>query len=362
MFLRPSLSKDLPYSRTFLSFPVKDYYDLVDPIVMERAKHLGLCLFYILRSIVYAFIPNSFFEKEVDKEIILITGGGFGLGRLLALRFARLGANIVIWDLNQENMEETANLIRIAGGTCHYYQCDVSIPEKVYAMADVVRSEVGDPTMVIMNAGIVNGSKLLETPDDRIKACFAVNTLSHFWLIKAFLPNMMSLNSGHLVSIDSVSAHFGTYNLVDYTASKSASHRLQDSINAELKYSGFDGIRVTSVMPYFINTGMFAGATSSMIPILDPEYVADKVVTGIRCNRTIVFIPGYFSILYTLTVAIPYKAYFCFHQAVFGGEMMSNFTGRKKPVPQTTALPMTEDTKSENGNYLIVGHDDVKVE
>lgn len=336
---------------------VKEFYHYVsiDPLILERAKFLALCVLYILRGIVYAFIPASYFMKDVENEIIVITGGGYGLGRLLAIRFARLGAKIVIWDLNVENMECTSDMIRKEGGTCHYYQCDVSDPGTVYCTAEKVRQEIGDPTIVIMNAGIVNGTKLLNTPDERIKACFAVNTLSHFWLIKAFMPNMMKKNSGHLVSIDSVSAHFGTYNLVDYTASKSASHRLQDSIAAELKYSGYTGIRVTSVMPYFINTGMFAGATSSMIPILDPDYVADRIVIGIRCNRSNVFVPGYFSILYTLTVAIPYKAYFCFHQAVFGGDMMSKFTGRtiSFDLPPTTSCPngntITDET---NANYL----------
>lgn len=266
--------------------------------------------------------------KDVSNDTVLITGGGFGLGRLLAERFAKLGSTVVIFDVNEDNMAVTKKHIERAGGTCYSYFCDVSVPQNVYRTAEKVRLQVGDVTMLILNAGIVNGKKLLDLSDDQIKKCFDVNALSHFWCIRAFLEPMMKINSGHIISIDSVSAFYGTYCLTDYCASKAASHRLQDALSSELKYSGYDKVKFTTISPYFMNTGMFAGSHSKVIKILDPEFVANETTDAILLNKSIVFLPKIFGLFITVTSMIPYKAYFSFHEAIFGGDMMSNFTGR----------------------------------
>lgn len=291
-------------------------------------QNLFMFVFYILRSFVYPLIPRRFLIKDVSKDVVLITGGGFGLGRLLAERFAKLGSKVIIWDVNEENMKVTKKMIEISGGECHTYFCDVANAAAVYKTADKVRAEIGHVTMLILNAGIVNGKKLLDLSDDQIKNCFNVNTLSHFWCIKAFLEPMLKINSGHIISIDSVSAFYGTYCLTDYCASKSASHRLQDALSSELKYSGYDNIRFTSILPYFMNTGMFSGSNSKVIKILDPVYVADESLDAILRNKNVIFLPKIFHFLRTVTMMIPYKSYFAFHQAIFGGDMMDNFVGR----------------------------------
>lgn len=164
--------------------------------------NLLLCVYYVIRSFVYPLIPRRFLVKDVSGEVVLITGGGFGLGRLLAQRFAKLGSKVVIWDVNQDNMDKTKLLVEEADGECHAYYCDVSDPQCVYKTADRVRRDVGHVTLLVMNAGIVNGSKLLDLTDDQIRKCFEVNALSHFWLTKAFLPFMMKINNGHVISID----------------------------------------------------------------------------------------------------------------------------------------------------------------
>lgn len=251
-----------------------------------------------------------------------------GLGRILGQKFSRLGCKIVIWDINRTLMEETTNMIRKEGGQCYHYYVDVSDVDQVNATAIKVTQEVGDPNIVIMNAGIVSGKKILHLTPAEIDRCFRVNTLSHFWITRAFLPQMMKTNSGHLVSIDSVTSYFGTSSLTDYSSSKAASHRLQESLTFELKYDGYDGIRVTSVMPYFIKTGMFDGSSSMFLDMLEPEYVAQKTLEGILTNRSTIFIPGVFYVLRSCALSVPFKSYFAFHEFFFGGDMMSGFHGR----------------------------------
>jgi all-trans-retinol dehydrogenase (NAD+) len=283
--------------------------------------------------------------KDISNETVLITGGGYGLGRLLAERFAKLGAKVIIWDINEENMKTTCSIVRRAGGLCHYFNCDVSDAKTVYATANKVRKDIGHVSMIVMNAGIVNGKKLLDTSDDQIRKCFDVNVLSHFWIVKAFLPFMMKFKRGHIISIDSVTAYYGTNRLVDYSASKAASHKLQDALYNELKYSGYDGIHITSILPYFISTGMFSGCCSKMISIMEPDYVADECIDAILLNKSVVLLPRIFHFLRWGTMMIPYKAYFAFHETFFGGDMMTKYKGR----PNTG----TELERNRPNNNLI---------
>lgn len=109
---------------------------------MDSAKKflifLGKSLFTLLETLIFTLIPKP--RKNVAGEIVLITGAGSGLGRLLALKFARLGAVLVLWDVNEEGNEETCRMARDEGATRTYaYTCDCSRKEEVYRVADQVK-------------------------------------------------------------------------------------------------------------------------------------------------------------------------------------------------------------------------------
>eukprot|EP00061_Rhincodon_typus_P017266 g45882.t1 len=120
-------------------------------------------------------------EKSVCDQVCLITGAGSGLGRLFALEFAKRNANLVLWDINQESNEETAEKVRQLGARVHTYTCDVSKRGSVYRTADLVRREIGDVTVLVNNAGVVSGHHLLECPDELIERTMMVNCHAHFW-------------------------------------------------------------------------------------------------------------------------------------------------------------------------------------
>ena len=122
-----------------------------------------------------------------------MTGGANGLGRLLAIDFAKLNAKIVVWDLDRSGLEATCNMVNQVGRhLAHSYVCDVSDHKQVYDLAERVKQEVGQVNILINNAGTVSGHRLLETTDDKIIESFKVNAMSHFWTIKAFLPDMLT--------------------------------------------------------------------------------------------------------------------------------------------------------------------------
>lgn len=144
--------------------------------------------YYIIKAILLFFVPKCLRFKDVSNDTVLITGGASGLGRLMAKRFAKLGATVVIWDLNINGLEETTKMIeelrskKDKVGKCHHYQVDISDRHKVYAAAERVKREVGDVSILINNAGIVTGKRFLECTDEQILKTFDVNALAHFWV------------------------------------------------------------------------------------------------------------------------------------------------------------------------------------
>lgn len=106
-------------------------------VILDTSIFLGKFLYYFLESLVYKIIPKR--KKDVAGEIVLITGAGSGLGRLMAIKFARLGAVLVLWDINEESNMETCRLAKEKGGVKVFaYKCDCSNRQEVYRVADQV--------------------------------------------------------------------------------------------------------------------------------------------------------------------------------------------------------------------------------
>jgi all-trans-retinol dehydrogenase (NAD+) len=145
----------------------------------------------------------------------------------------------------------------------------------------------------VNNAGVVSGTWLTEVNPKSIQRTFGVNVFGIFWALKAFLPQMLDDNAGHVVTISSASAHNGVPKLVDYSSSKSAAFGAMDALRLELARLGKKGVKTTVVCPFYINTGMFDGAKSKspLLPILEPEYVADQVIDAVLTERVEVSIP-----------------------------------------------------------------------
>jgi len=293
-------------------------------------------LWGIVLSIIYGFeaiarwVYPAGFTKSVEGEIVLITGGGSGIGRLMALKLAKLGAVIVTWDVNTKGNEETVSMIQKIGGTAFAYTVDITNRQKIYAAAEEVKQDVGTVSILINNAGIVSGSALLNTPDEKIIRTFDVNVLAHFWTIKSFMPDMILNKKGHIVNVASLAGHSGMSKLVDYCSSKFAAVGIDDALKVELKVQGHDEyIKTTVVCPYYISTGMFAGVQSKIIPILEPDHVAESAVQGIITNKPQVIVPWWCAFLITAKTMLPLNG-FMYLSKVFGfNSSMDDFQGRK---------------------------------
>ncbi|KAM5157426.1 epidermal retinol dehydrogenase 2 [Mantella aurantiaca] len=299
---------------------------------LETLKVLLLTIYLIFESVILLILPSR--RKNVAGELVLITGAGSGLGRLLALEFARLGATLVLWDINEEGNKETSRLAKKNGGVrVHTYTCDCSKKEDIYRVADQVKKEVGDISILINNAGIVTGKKFIDSPDALIEKTMQVNTMAHFWTCKAFLPAMMASNHGHIVSIASSAGLIGVNGLADYCASKFAAVGFAESVGLEMLALGKTGVKTTIVCPYFINTGMFDGCSTKwprFLPILEADYASKKIMDAILKEQVHLIMPRGLYIIFAFKNIISAKLGLLLGDYFGAFNFMDNFKGRIK--------------------------------
>ncbi|GAB1482653.1 3-ketoacyl-ACP reductase [Treponema sp.] len=268
--------------------------------------------------------------KSIQNQLALVTGGASGIGRLVALGLAEKGARVAIWDLNEAALRSLEAEARSRGLVIKGYLCDVSNRAQVYERATELTADMGPLDILINNAGVVSGSKFLETSDEKIEKTMQVNTLSLFWTAKAFLPAMIERDQGHLVTISSAAGIVGVTGLADYSASKFAAFGFDEAIRMELRRIK-SAVRTTVVCPFFIDTGMFEGVQTRfplLLPIMKQEKAAKRIIKALlKNNRRLIMPPFVYSVYLLRLLPVPL---FDFASDFFGvNRTMDHFRGRK---------------------------------
>ena len=162
--------------------------------------------------------------------------------------------------------------------------------------AESIRSTLGNPTLLINNAGFGAGLPILSSSDEISQKIFAVNALSHFRLVREFVPAMVTANHGTIVTIASISACVSTPSLVEYSSSKSAALSIHEGLAAELKtlYNA-PKIRTVCVCPSWVDTNMtnlIEIRDKFVMPMLKVETLAERVVQQILSGDSGVVVVG----------------------------------------------------------------------
>ncbi|KAG5654612.1 hypothetical protein H0H81_011587 [Sphagnurus paluster] len=225
-------------------------------------------------------------------QIVVVTGGSSGVGELLANTLAVRNVNVIVLDINPI-VTENYNIT--------YYKCDVSKWEEVEAVSKKISEEIGDPTVLINNAGVVQGKLILDLSPKDVQQTFSVNTLAHFWTLKAFLPAMLKAKAGHIVTVSSVMGYAGAAQMTDYCASKAAVNSLHDTLRSELdiRYK-CPQIRTTLVTPGHILTPLFEtltvpkGVYQFFFPSVQPVTVVKSIIAALDEQHSIhIMLPFY---------------------------------------------------------------------
>jgi short-subunit dehydrogenase len=274
---------------------------------------------------------------KFENANVLITGGASGIGKIMGRMALEKGAKcFIIWDINIIGIEETRKELS-KYGKVKGFVVDVSRNEIVEAAYKKTVEECGDIDILINCAGIITSNKTFDqqTPEEIVRT-MNINTLAPMFVARAVLPDMLRRNKGHLCTIASAGGMLSNPKMSVYAASKWGAIGWSDSVRIELQEMK-SNVRMTTIAPYYINTGMFEGVKSSIIPVLKPEYVAKKVIRAIEKNKMFKGIPFGFHFIRFWQFVLPTKIFDFFFGKVFGiYHAMDNFTGRKS-ITKTAA-------------------------
>ena len=211
---------------------------------------------------------------KFENSNVLITGGASGIGKLMGRIALEKGAScLIIWDINLSSIEKAKEELGKYGKVMGYI-ADVSDNDAVISAYGKTVAECGNIDILINNAGIVTSNKTFDKQTaEEIKRTININTIAPMLVARAILPDMLRRNRGHICNITSAGGMLGNPKMSVYGASKWGAIGWSESMRIELQ-SSKSNVHVTTVAPYYINTGMFDGVTSKVFPILDPEFVA----------------------------------------------------------------------------------------
>lgn len=234
--------------------------------------------------------------KNVAGKKVLITGAAMGMGKMYAqLAVKERAAEVILWDINESALEETAAGLRGAGGSVTTYVVDVADRMQIEKAAAAVRADVGDPDIVFNNAGVVRGNSYFWETDNARDTEFTmkINSLAPMFIAREFLPAMIaSGNESRLINVASAAGLSANPRMASYCGSKWAAVGWSDSVRLELDQAGHHHVKATTVCPYYISTGMFEGAKSApLLPILKPEDVVDEAWKHMKKGSPFVILP-----------------------------------------------------------------------
>lgn len=192
--------------------------------------------------------------KLLEGKTALITGAARGIGKAIAIEFAKNGANVAFTDLKyDENAQNTEKEIEAFGVKAKGYASDASKFEETQLVVDAIKGDFGQIDILVNNAGITMDTLLMRMTEQQWDAVINVNLKSVFNFTKAVQPIMLKQRSGSIINMSSVVGVSGNAGQANYSASKAGMIGFTKSIAKEL---GSRGVRSNAIAPGFIITEM----------------------------------------------------------------------------------------------------------
>ena len=268
---------------------------------------------------------------QIKGSSVLITGGASGIGRLMGKMVLEKGARcLIIWDINEKSIRTTKEEFQKAGrveGFC----VDVSDVDSVSRQFAETEKVCGEVDILINCAGIVTGNKTFDKQTvSEIQRTMSINALAPMLVAQQALPGMIRRNRGHICNIASAAGMIANPKMSVYAASKWAVIGWSDSVRIELQEAK-SKVHITTVAPYYINTGMFDGVESRIFPILKPEPSARKIIRAIERDTNFRGMPWSFHFIRIMQGLLP-TSWFDLILGRWCGiySALDHFTGRKQ--------------------------------
>jgi NAD(P)-dependent dehydrogenase (short-subunit alcohol dehydrogenase family) len=198
---------------------------------------------------------------ELEGQVAIVTGAGRGIGRATALELARMGADIVVAELEGANAERTAGEVRELGRRALAVVTDVTSRKDLAAMVEQALAAFGRIDILVNNAGIYRAAVPLDVTEEHWDAIMNINAKAVFFATQAVLPAMIARKRGSIVSLASMAGKVGSPSNLPYNASKAAVISMTKSL--ALAHAA-DGIRVNCVCPGFVETDMWTAVSREL--------------------------------------------------------------------------------------------------
>jgi len=186
---------------------------------------------------------------------VVVTGAGSGLGRELALRYARAGWRVAVADISSERADTVVAELRALGAQADAFHVDVGDDASVQALQQAVQERFGGVDHLINNAGVASAGDVIETTMDDWRWMIDINLLGVVRGCRAFVPGMIAQGRGHVVNIASFAALAGAPGMATYAVAKAGVVTLSESLRAEMAVKA-TGVGVSAVCPAFFQTNL----------------------------------------------------------------------------------------------------------
>lgn len=250
---------------------------------------------------------------NIEGKLVLVTGASSGMGAAIANSLAKAGARVALAARREEELNKVAAGIRAAGGSASVYPVDLTDSAAVEQLAARVTTELGTPDIIINNAGSGKWKFIEDTSAEEARQMMAMPYFATFYVTRAFIPEMLKRNSGHIVNISSVASRFVWPGACAYAAARWAVRGFTEALRSDLYGTG---IGVTLYESGHVDSPYWQSNTGSreripkigeiLIRTLKPEEVGDAVVDGIRRNKRLIVIPFMLKIVYLQHFFLPW--------------------------------------------------------
>jgi|SRR5688572_1549973 2-hydroxycyclohexanecarboxyl-CoA dehydrogenase len=187
---------------------------------------------------------------------VIVTGAASGIGLATAQRFAREGANVAVWDVNEDGAKRVATELQASGVKAIGNRVDVSSRQDANAAVERFHAAIGQVNVLVNNAGITLFQPFMETTEDMWDRVMTINLKSMLVCTQAVLPDMLAAKWGRIINVSSSSAQSGSARMTAYAASKGGVIGFTKALAQELAATG---ITVNNVPPGFVDTPMLRG-------------------------------------------------------------------------------------------------------
>lgn len=243
---------------------------------------------------------------DFKSKIVLITGASSGIGKALALDFAKENCKLILLARRVELIHEYKLELNLPEGNLLVLKCDVSKKEEVAAAYQTIKESFGGVEVAILNSGVGHTVTVKNYNSAFAEETFAVNLFGIIYWVEQFLPDFVKNKNGIIVGVSSLADNRGFSGSGFYCASKAAVSIYLEGLRVELKRYG---IKVITVKPGFVKTPMTDQNKFKMPLLMEPEQAAQIIINGIKKRKSVIQFPWQMVLLTRLVGLLPGKLY-----------------------------------------------------